>query len=124
MIQADQVYLALNATETTETLIGTITVPTNCSRISGAYGLLMQPLATSGESVSGFFRLAASSFSGKFKFPVTPIAGAAAAGVIQQPPQIIPLDLPATPLDVVSCYMTANKVLTGTGEGVIGLFFQ
>lgn len=123
--QGDVVYLALNATETTETQLGTITVPTaGVKKIVGVYGTLMQPLATSGESVSGFFRLAFTTISGKFKFPAQPLAGAAAAGVISQAPSIIPVDIPVPPNETITCFMTANKAFTGTGEGMVGVIFE
>lgn len=123
--QADQVYAALNATETSETLLGTINVPTSgVSKIVGVYGDLMQVLATSGETVSGYFRLSFGSVPGKFKFPARPLAGAAAAGVIQQPVQIIPVNIPVQGNETIQCYMTANKAMTGTSEGTIGVLME
>jgi len=123
--QADMVYAALNATETTETSLGTIQVPpTGVSRIVGVYGALLQPLATSGETVTGFFRIASGVTSGKFKFPAQGIAGAAAVGVIQEPLRIIPVNIPVVPNDILTIYMAANKAMTGTGEGVAGLIFE
>lgn len=125
MIQGQMVYSALNATETTETLIGTITVPTaGVSQIVGCYGVLMQPLATSGETVSGKYRLAIGTTSGQFIYPTTNVAGAAAVGVQQYDPKILPVAIPVNANDTISCYMTANKALTGTGEGFVGVLFQ
>jgi hypothetical protein len=125
LTQADQVYLALNATETTETILGTIKIPTaGVRRIVGVYGCLMQPLATSGETVSGWFRLAFTTISGTFKFPAQPVAGAAAAGTIEQPPRIIPVDILVPPNETVTISMAANKALTGTGEGMAGIIME
>jgi hypothetical protein len=128
MIQSDVVYSALNATETTETSVGTITVPTaGVKRIVGVWGALMQPTATAGETVSGYFRLAFTTVSGKFKFPCTPYGGPAgtlAANSASAPYQIIPVDIPVPPNETVSCYMTANKALTGTGEGFMGVLMS
>lgn len=125
LTQGDMVYLALNATETTETLLGTIKIPTaGVTRIVGVYGAILQPLGTSGETVSGFLRLAFTTVSGSFKFPAQPAAGAAAVGVIQEPLRIIPVNIPVPPNETVSCYITANKALTGTGEGLVGLIME
>ncbi len=126
--QADLVYLALSATETTETLLGTITIPTvGVRRIVGVYGILMQPTATAGETVSGFFRLSFSSVAGKFKFPCTMMfgpAGTLASNATVAAAQIIPVDIPVPANETVSCYMSANKAMTGTGEGVVGLIME
>ena len=126
--QGDIVYSALNATETTETLVGSITIPTTgVSRIVGIYGCLIQPTATAAESVSGFFRLAFTTVSGKFKFPATPYGGPAgtlASNSASQPYQIIPVNIPVPPNETVSCYMAANKAMTGTGEGLVGLILE
>lgn len=126
--QGDIVYSALGATETTESLVGTITVPTaGVRKIIGVYGLLMQPTATAGETVSGYFRLAFSTVAGTFKFPCTmmfgPAGTLASVGPVGQT-QIIPVDIQVPPNESVKCYMTANKALTGTGEGMIGLIME
>lgn len=126
LTQGDQVYLALNATETTETLVGTITVPTaGVSRIVGIYGVLMQPVQTSGETISGYFRLAFTTVSGKFKFPVQAAGGmVTSANWNSVDPKIIPVNIPVPPNEQISCYMAANKALTGTGEGMVGVIFE
>jgi len=56
--QADFVELALGATETTETSIGTITIPnTGVRMIRAVYGTA-NVLTTTAELASGHFRLA------------------------------------------------------------------
>lgn len=124
--QGDVVYSALNATETTESLVGTITVPTQgVTRIVGVYGVLMQPVQTSGETISGFFRLGFSTVAGKFKFPAQAAGGmVTSANWNSVDPKIIPVDIPVPAKEDISCYMTANKALTGTGEGMVGLIFE
>lgn len=125
--QGDQVYSALNATETSETKVGTITIPNGVRRISGVYGLLMQPTATAAETVSGFFQLKFSTVAGKFKFPATSChgpAGTLAANAHYGDAKIIPVDIPVQPNELADCYMTANKALTGTGEGMIGVIME
>lgn len=126
MTQGDQVYLALNATETTETLLGTITVPTaGVKRIVGVYGRLMQPVQTSGETISGFFRLGFTTVSGKFKFPTQDVGGmVTTANMNGVDHKIIPVNIEVPPNETISCYMTANKALTGTAEGVVGVIFE
>ena len=126
LTQADQVYAALNATETTETTIGTITIPTSgVSRIVGVYGIIMQPTLTSGETISGSFRLAFTTVSGKFKFPAQAAGGmVTTANWNSVDPKIIPVNIPVPTNETVTCYMTANKALTGTGEGLVGLIME
>lgn len=126
--QANRVYLATNATETTETLIGTITVPaTGVSRIIGVYGKMMQPTATAGEMVSGHYRLSFSTVSGVFKFPATAVfgpAGTLAANAHVAQPQIIPVNIPVPPNEAIGCYMTADIALTGSGTAEIGVIME
>lgn len=126
--QGDMVYLALSATETTETLIGTMNIPTaGVRKIVGVYGALMQPTATAGETNSGYFRLQFSTVAGTFKFPATMVygpAGTLASNAHIGAVQIIPVDIPVPPNESVKGYMTANKALTGTGEGLIGLIME
>lgn len=126
--QGDRVYLALNATETTETKIGTITVPQSGVRhIIGIYGTLMQPTATAGEQISGYFRLAFKTVPGTFKFPAMGLGGPAGTlasiGNAQQR-QIIPVDIPVGPNESVDIYMAADVALTGTGTGEAGLLME
>jgi len=125
MLQGDCVYAALNATETTETLLGTITIPpSGVGKISAVWGLLMQPLATSAETISGFLRIACLT-PGKFKFPCSTIGGAVGAVASQaMEPKYIPVDIPVQPNDVISLYMTANKAMTGTSEGFISVLLS
>jgi len=128
MIQGDRVYSALNATETSETTVGTITIPTSgVKRIVGVYGILQQPTATAGETNSGMFRLAFTTVSGKFKYPCTASygpAGTLAANVNSVDPKIIPVDIPVPPNETVTCYMTGDIALTGTCTGVVGVLME
>jgi hypothetical protein len=128
LTQGDVVYSALSATETTETLVGTITIPTKgVSKIVGVYGVIMQPTSTAAETLSGYFVLKMSTVAGRFKFPCSIQLGP--AGTLadiggQYPVQIIPVDIPVPANETVNCYMTANKALTGTGEGMVGLILE
>lgn len=126
--QGDCVYLALNATETTETDLGTITIPAQgVSRIVGVWGELMQPTATAGETCSGFFKLKFKSVPGTFKFPCTQLfgpAGTLASNAHKGAVQIIPVNIPVPGNESVTISMTANKALTGTGEGFAGIIME
>lgn len=128
LTQSDLVYAALNATETTETLVGTITVPTaGVKRIVGVYGMIQQPTATAGEVASGNFRLAFKTVSGSFKFPAHVVygpAGTLAANANQVKPQIIPVNIPVPPNESIACYATGNIALTGTCTAQIGVIFE
>lgn len=126
--QADRLYSALNATETTETSLGTITVPSaGVKRIVGVYGQIMQPTSTAGEMISGYFRLAFKTVAGTFKFPAAVIGGAAgtlAANASNQKPLIIPVDIPVPANETITIYMAADVALTGTGTGLAGVIFE
>lgn len=128
MLQSDRVYSALNATETTETKVGSITIPpVGVRRIVGISAQLMQPTATAGEQISGYVRLAFKTVSGLFKFSAQAIygpAGTLAASQHGYVPAIIPVDIPVPANEVVDCYMAADVVLTGTGTGAVSLLME
>jgi len=128
MLQCDRVYSALNATETTETKVGTITIPpVGVRRIVGICPQLMQPTSTAAEVVSGYVRLSFKTVSGLFKFPAQGVGGPAgtlAANVHTIEPKIIPVDIPVPPNEAVDCYMAADIALTGTASGAVALLME
>lgn len=126
MIQSDRVYSALNATETTETKLGTITSPTKgVNRIVAVHSCLMQPTGTNGEMVSGYVRLAFKTLSGSFKFPAQVKAGEGAVGaLVGVAPAFIPVDIPFPANETCDIYMAADVALTGTGTGEASLLME
>lgn len=127
--QGNQVWAAMNATETTEATIGTITVPPSGVRaITGVYGTVLQPTATAGETLSGYFKITPATGSvGVCKFPLQNVYGpagtlAATAGV--STPNIIPVNIPVVPTDTITITAALNKVATGTAEVQAGVIFE
>jgi hypothetical protein len=127
-MQADRVYSALNATETTETKIGTITIPaTGINKIIGVCASIQQPTATAGELVSGYVRLAFKTLAGTFKFCATGVGGPAgtlAANVHTIDPKIIPVDINVPANETVDIYMAGDIALTGTCTGICMLLME
>lgn len=125
--QGDFVELALGATETTETELGTITIPSaGVRRIIGVWGVL-NAVQTTGEYLSGYFRLAFGSVAGTFKFPTTNIlagAGTLAGGTAGTEVKIIPVNIEVPPKESVKCFMNTSVAQTGACKGAVGLIFE
>ena len=127
MIQVDRVYLALNATETTETKIGTITIPNGVKRIVGIIAAIQQPTATAGELVSGYARLAFSTVSGRFKYNATAVygpAGTLATNAVVATSATQVADIPVKDNESVDIYMAGDIALTGTCTGICALLME
>lgn len=126
--QGDLVEGDLGATETTETNLGTITVPsTGVKKIVAIYGVAAIETPTAGEGSSGAFRLSFKTVAGVFKFPVTIFQGN--AGTLadiggQQQPQMIPVDIPIPQNETITCYMTMHSAQTGTVRGLVGVIME
>jgi hypothetical protein len=127
MTQGDFVELALAATETTETLIGTVNVPSaGVNRIVGIYGLL-EGVTTTGEQIVGTYRLAFKTVAGSFKFPASSFqapAGTLASPGFQYEPKIIPVNIPVPPLETISCYANTFVAATGACRAMVGFIFE
>ena len=127
LTQADYVELALGATETTETNLGNITVPSaGVRRIVGVYGVL-QEITTTAEQGVGYFRLAFKTVAGVFKFPATTFH--APAGTLASPgwtyePKIIPVNIEVPANETITCYMATFVAATGACRGMVGVIFE
>lgn len=126
MTQGDNVEAALGSTETTETSLGSVTVPLNCKKIVGVYGIA-NVLTTTAELASGKFRFVAGTVAGVFKFPLQVNQGP--AGTLASPgfsnePKIIPVDIPCVPNDSLSCYAVLDVAQTGTCRTRVGFIFE
>tara|TARA_Y100000310_G_scaffold303899_1_gene342606 strand:+ start:1509 stop:1898 length:390 start_codon:yes stop_codon:yes gene_type:complete len=126
--QADLIDNALGATETTETNLGSITIPTQgISRVVGVYGIATIQTATAGEGTTGFFRLGFSTVAGTFKFPASIFSGPAGTLATTQLPslaQIIPVNIQVPANETCTLYMTLSLAQTGTCRGMIGLIME
>lgn len=125
--QGDFVELALGATETTETLIGSITIPTaGVSRIVGIYGVI-EGITTTAEQLVGYIRITFKSLSGTFKFPASSFqapAGTLTSPGFQYETKIIPVNIPVNPNESISCYAATFVAATGACRAMIGFIFE
>jgi hypothetical protein len=127
-VQFDRVYLALNATETTETKIGTITIPaTGISKIIAIAAQIQQPTAAAGELVSGYVRLAFKTLAGTFKLAAQAVCGPAgtlAANATSLTPSFVPVDIKVPANETIDIYMAGDIALTGTCTGTCTLVME
>lgn len=125
--QSDLVELALGATETTETKLGTISIPnTGVTKIVGVYGI-DHGVETTGEECSGYFRLAFKTVSGTFNFPAQVLnagAGTLVGPASEHSPKIIPVEIPVPPNETIDCYMAQFVASTGARRGTVGIIME
>ena len=113
---------ALGATETTETNLGTITVPKGASRITGISAAVVLETGTATEGTLGHARL---SFTG-----AQDIKGIPCAIVISEElggsytPRFTPCNIPVSELTDISCFATLTLAQTGTAHALISLRFE
>lgn len=125
--QGDYVEAALGSTETNETSLGTITVPSaGVTKIVGIYGI-DHGVQTTGEEDSAYFRLAFKTVAGSFKFPAQVVeagAGTLAGGTAEFVPKIIPVNIPVPPNETITAYMAQFVAATGARRGMVGVIFE
>lgn len=128
MTKGDFVENALGATETTETELGTITVPAGVQRITGIYGDIIIETTTLAEGTVGYFRLDSEDLSlAPAKFPAAIQQGAAGTLVAigpTQTPHIIPVNIPVSPTSRIKCYAALELAQTGTCRGRVGVIYE
>lgn len=125
--QGDYIDADLGSTETTETDLGDIVVPSaGVSRIVGIWGICAKEEATLKEGTLAFFRLAFKSVPGVYKFPAVVGGGGttSTADAVQMMPNIIPVDIPVPPNETISCYMVLSIAQTATCRGAVGVIFE
>ena len=118
----------LGATETTETNLGTITMPaTGVSRIVGVSCSIVIQTGTAAEGSAGEFRLAFKTVSGSFIFPADVFHGPAGTladqGVVYKP-TMLPVDIPVPANETVTCYAALDLAQTGTVHGHVFLIME
>ena len=120
--QFGHISTALGATETTETDLGDITVPSGAGRITGICGAVVLQTGTATEGTLAHVRL---SYSGSGE-----ITGVPCAIVVSEElggsytPKFTPVNLPVVPLTKIHCYATATLDQTGTAHALVSLRFE
>jgi len=126
--QGDIAEGALGSTETTETSLGSINVPSaGVSRIVGIYGIVTIQTATAAEGTAGQFRLAFKTVPGTYKFPAQIFqgpAGTLANSGPSQDPKIIPVDIPIPSNETITAYATLSLAQTGTCRAMVGVIYE
>jgi len=125
--QGDYIDADLGATETTETDLGDITVPSaGVSKIIGVWGICAKEEATLKEGTLAFFRLDFKTVSGTFKFPAVVGGGGttSTADAVQMMPHIIPVDIPVPANETIGCYMVLSIAQSATCRGAVGVIFE
>lgn len=125
--QADFTEAALGSTETTETNLGTLTIPSaGVSRIVGVYGIL-EEITTTAEQGVGYFRLSFKTVAGSFKFPCATFqapAGTLASPGFSYEPKIIPVNIPVPANETITAYMATFVAATGACRGMVGIIME
>jgi len=113
---------ALGATETTETSLGDITVPTKASRITGICAACALETGTATEGPLGHARISYSGSGELDGIPVAIVCMEELGGAYE--PEFTPVNLPVTSLSKIKCYMTLTTTQTGTAHGMVILRFE
>ncbi len=125
--QGDFVELALGATETTETKLGTITMPSGGhKRIVGIYGII-EGVTTTAEQLVGYFRLGIGTLSGRFKFPAQSFqapAGTLASPGFEFSPKIIPVNIVVPANETIEAYAATFVAATGACRAMVGIIWE
>lgn len=126
--RADYISADLGSTETTETDLGDITLSGKSSgHIIGVWGLVAKEEATLKEGTIAFFRLASDDVDiSPAKFPAVVGGGGttSTADSVQMMPFIIPVDIRASALAKIGCYMVLTMDQTATCRGAVGLIYE
>lgn len=106
---------AQNATETTKTLIDTLTVPQGVSRLVGIGVQVSSAGITTLEDLTGILELESDDMSpwgGTQAFCFGGVNTGVTSGVSALPLQVQPVNIPVTPSSHIKCSTTFNKALT------------
>lgn len=111
--------------DTTETLVGTITLSAKAKRITGIWcQTLGGALLTTAEAITGIFRLQGDSLGLEpAKYPIDQV-NTLTSGVAALPTHIIPVNIQVTGLAQVNCYVTLDDDQTGALLARVGLLYE
>ena len=127
MLQSDFVESALGATETTETKVGTINIPSKgVSKIVGIVAII-HGVTTTAEENFGYVKLSFKTVAGSFRFGCQ--VHYAGAGTLVGPPadftpKVIPVDIPVPQNETVDCYIAQFVAATGAERGYVQLLME
>jgi hypothetical protein len=124
MIFAD--CTAASATgDTTETLMGTITLSAKAKKIIGIWATAIGGATlTTGEAATGIFRLQSDSVDlSPSKWPLDNVS-MLTGGSAQLPTHVIPVDIPVVGMAQINCYITMDQAQTGGLKGRVGLVYE
>lgn len=125
--QGDWIENALGATETDETNLGDITIPADKDRRIIGVWCIINGIQTTSEYISGVFRLAFGTVSGKFKFPAQTLAsgaGTLAGGAVAFEPRIIPVNIPVPAKETITAYVETFQAQTGACRAAVGIIYE
>lgn len=111
--------------DTTETVVGTITLSSRAKRIVGVWCSMIGGAAlTHSEAISGIIRLDSPDFTlAPFKFP-TPQVDSITSGMAAYEPRIIPVSIPCVGSGRVTAYVTNDMALTGAHKTRVGVIYE
>ena len=118
---------AQNATETTKTLIDTVTVPQGVRELSAVAVQISSAGITTLEDLSGILELESddmSPWAGTQQFCFSGVNTCVTSGVAALPLQLIPCKIAVTPGSHIKCSTTFNKALTINPSCRIQLIFE
>lgn len=117
---------AQNATETTKTLAGTITVPYGCTKLIGVGSSILLTGLTTLEGASAILELESddmTQWAGTQQFPCAHYeVVTSGAGALN--PYVFPVDIPVTPGGSIRCSFTFDEALTVTPSCRAHLIFN
>lgn len=111
--------------DTTETLVGTITLSARAKRIVGVWSTMIGGAAlTHSEAISGIVRLDSPDFNvAPFKIPTCQV-DSITSGMMGFEPRIIPVSIPCTGNGRISAYVTNDMALTGGHKTRVGVIYE
>jgi len=111
--------------DTTETLMGTITLSAKARKIKAVWAYASAAATmTIAEVQTGIVRLDSADVSlAPFKFPLDQIT-LLTSGAVGLPTHIIPVDIPVLGMAKIDCYVTMDMAQTGALKARVGIIYE
>jgi len=120
--QFGHISTALGATETTETSLGNIKVPSGASRVTGICAAIVLQTGTAAEGTLGHVRLSYSKSGIIDGIPTAIVVSEELGG--SYTPKFMPVNWGVVALTNIACYATLTLDQTGTAHALICLRFE